>query len=402
MNIKKIIAVLIVSISFQTIVAQKEGYWDKERATKREIVVAARDRIVIKTEELPVGTTEVVYRITLLDENQQMANSLVSVLKSIPDPTGISQGSAGAVFLLSKISGEDKCKYAIFSNEALAAEYKKTGTTLKACYDQNIPISKDAKGLSADRSLCILPNANAMWFGFESKNWIMNQKIVLEVVPWVNTRLASGWNLENRKLILNQCKTTDLAKKIIPADDFCVCVLDKLQKEYSFQEFQKLLPIEKSKAYSDLGNACLTGIGASDKIYSDLRIQATELVKQGKYGEAIDKIGVIVLYGKAKASDFNLLGYSYLMTKQYSKAIKSLKDGERMDESDLLLQMNLAHSYMLNNNFKMAKAIHKKYQFQNVTASLSWTQKVKQDFDTFQKAGLPTEDFDRVLRLLKD
>jgi len=43
-----------------------------------------------------------------------MANSLVSVLKSIPDPTGISQGSAGAVLLLSKISGEDKCKYAIF------------------------------------------------------------------------------------------------------------------------------------------------------------------------------------------------------------------------------------------------------------------------------------------------
>ncbi|QBN17486.1 tetratricopeptide repeat protein [Flavobacterium nackdongense] len=402
MNIKKIIAVLIVSISFQTIVAQKEGYWDKERATKREIVVAARDRIVIKTEELPVGTTEVVYRITFLDENQQMANSLVSVLKSIPDPTGISQGSAGAVFLLSKISGEDKCKYAIFSNEALAAEYKKSGTTLKACYDQNIPISKDAKGLSADRSLCILPNANAMWFGFESKNWIMNQKIVLEVVPWVNTRLASGWNLENRKLMLNQCKTTDLAKKIIPADDFCVCVLDKLQKEYTFQEFQKLLPIEKSKVYNDLGNACLTGISASDKIYSDLRTQASQLVQQSKYGEAIDKIGVIVLYGKAKASDFNLLGYSYLMTKQYSKAIKSLKDGERMDESDLLLQMNLAHSYLLNDNFKMAKAIHKKYQFQNVTTSLSWTQKVQQDFDTFQKAGLPTEDFKRVLRLLGD
>jgi hypothetical protein len=402
MNSKNTLFALLISIPLTTLFAQKDGYWDKERATKKEIIVSARERIVVKTEELPVGTTEVVYRITLLDENQQMANSLVSVLKSIPDPTGISQGSAGAVFLLSKISGEDKCKYAIFSNEALATEYKKTGTTLKACYDQNIPISKDAKGLSADRSLCILPNANAMWFGFESKNWIMNQKIVLEVVPWVNTKLSSGWNLENRKLLLNQCKTTDLAKKIIPADDFCLCVLDKLQKEYKFQEFQKLLPIEKSKVYTDMGNVCLTGISASDKIYNDLRNQATDLIQQGNYGEAIDKIGVMVLYGKAKASDFNLLGYSYLMTKQYAKATKSLKDGERMDESDLLLQMNLAHSYMLNNNFKMAKAIHKKYQSQNVTASLSWTQKVQQDFDTFKKAGLPTDDFDRVLRLLKE
>ena len=402
MNINKILFVLLIGLSGNTIVAQKDGYWDKERATAREIVVSARDRIVIKTEELPVGTTEVVYRITLLDVNQQMANSLVSVLKSIPDPTGISQGSAGAVFLLSKISGEDKCKYAIFSNEASAVEYKKSGTTSKACYNQNIPVSKDAKGLSIDKSLCILPNSNAMWFGFESKNWILNQKIVLEVVPWVNTKLASGWNIENRKLILNQCKTTDLAKKIIPADDLCVCVIDKLQKEYKFQEFQKLLPIEKSKAYADFGNACLSAIGSSDKIYSDLRNQAADLIKQGKYGEAMDKMGVIVLYGKAKAIDFNTLGYCYIMTKQYAKAIKSLKDGEQLDDSELLIKLNLAHAYLLNKSLTLAKPIYKKYQFQNVTNSLSWTQKVQQDFEIFEKAGLPNRDFNRVLRMLKD
>ena len=401
MNITKILFVLIISFSCNSLFAQKDGYWDKERATKREIVVSARERIVIKTEELPVGTTEVVFRITLLDGNQQMANSLVSVLKSIPDPTGISQGSAGAVFLLSKISGDDKCKYAIFSNEASATEYKKNGITTKACYYQNMAVSKDAKRLSIDKSLCILPNANAMWFGFESKNWIMNQKIVLEVVPWVNNRLSSGWNLENRKLILNQCKTTDLAKKIIDSDDFCVCILNKLQKEYKFQEFQKLLAAEKSKAFTDLGNACLKEIGTSDKIFSDLRLQVADLIKQNKFGDAIKKTSSIVVNGKANANDFNALGYSYLMTKQYAKAIKSLQDGEKIDDSELLVQMNLAHAYLLNKNFKSAKSIHKKYQFQNVNDSMSWTQKVKLDFDTFKKAGLPSSDFHRILRLLQ-
>ena len=131
MNCKKIFTLLFISISFQAVFAQKDGYWDKERAITKEIVVSARDRIVLKTEDFPEGTTEVVYRITLLDENQQLANSLVSVLKSIPDPTGISQGSAGAVFLLSKISGDDKCKYAIFSNEVLASEYKESGKTYR-------------------------------------------------------------------------------------------------------------------------------------------------------------------------------------------------------------------------------------------------------------------------------
>ena len=402
MNLKKIVLLLFISISTTSVFAQKDGYWDKERAFNKEIVVSARERIVVKTEDLPVGTTEVVFRITLLDQNQQMANSLVSVLKAIPDPTGISQGSAGAVFLVSKISGDDKCKYAIFSNAASAADYKKSGDTDNACFLQEEAVSKDAKRLSIDKSLCLLPNSNAMWFGFESKNWIMNQKIVLEVVPWVNNRLSSGWTLENRKLVINQCKSSDLAKKIIPSDDFCVCVLNKIQKEYKFQEFQKLLPIEKTKAFKDYGNACFNETGASEKIYADLRTQATDLAKQGKYGEAINKLSVIVVHGKPNATDYNNLGYAYLVTKQYAKAVKFLKEGEKLDESELLIQMNLAHAYLLNKDFRSAKPIYKKYQSQNVNDSLGWIQKVKQDFETFKTAGLPSNDFDRVLRLLEN
>jgi hypothetical protein len=70
----------ILSVGF----AQQDGYWDKERATTKEVIVSARDRIVIKTDDFPVGTTELIYRITLLDDNQKIANSLVSLLKAVP------------------------------------------------------------------------------------------------------------------------------------------------------------------------------------------------------------------------------------------------------------------------------------------------------------------------------
>jgi predicted Zn-dependent protease len=143
-------------------------------------------------------------------------------------------------------------------------------------------------------------------------------------------------------------------------------------------------------------------MGTSDKLFLDLRNQISDLVKQGKYSEAIDKSAMIIVYGKANAKDFNTLGYSYLMTKQYTKAIKSLKEGETQDDADLLIKMNLAHAYLLDDNFKLAKPIYKKYQFQNVTDSLGWTQKVKIDFETFKKAGLPSNNFNRVLRLFAD
>jgi predicted Zn-dependent protease len=89
------------------------------------------------------------------------------------------------------------------------------------------------------------------------------------------------------------------------------------------------------------------------------------------------------------------------LTKQYGKAIKYLKDGEKLDDTELLIKLNLAHAYLLNDNYKDAKIIYKKYQNQNVTDSLSWTQKTEQDFEVFQKAGIQSEDFERVLKLLK-
>jgi tetratricopeptide (TPR) repeat protein len=380
--------------------SQQDGYWDKDRSTTKEISVSARDRIIIKTEDLPLGTTEVVYRITLLDQNQQLASSLVSLLKSIPDPTGISQGSAGAVFVLSKISGDDKCTYAIFSSNELASQFKETGKTLESCLFQDEPVSKDAKRLSVEKSTCL--KGNAMWFGFESKNWIMNQKIILEVVPWVDKKLSRGWSLGNRKTIIEQCKTSNLAQKMTNSDDFCVCVLDKIQSKYRFQEFQKLLSVERSKVFKDSGNSCFGETSTSNVVYADLRNQASLLAKQGKNGDAIAKLSIIINDGKATALDYNAIGVSYLLTKQYGKAIKYLKEGEKLDDTELLIKLNLAHAYLLNDNYKEAKPIYRKYQKQNVTDSLSWTKKTEQDFKVFQKAGIQNEDFERVLKLMKD
>ncbi|MFV8326500.1 tetratricopeptide repeat protein [Flavobacterium sp. ZS1P14] len=400
MNIQKIALLAISIISFQSGFSQKDGYWDKTRATTEEMTVSARDRIVIKTQDFPEGTTEVVYRITLLDKNQQMANSLVSVLKAIPDPTGISQGSAGAVFILSKISGDDKCKYAVFSSADLATKYKENAKTDDACLVQDTPVSKDAKRLSTEKSACMKSNSGNLWFGFESKNWIMNQKVILEVVPWVDNTLSRGWTLENRKQIIDQCKTSNMAQKMANSDDFCVCILDKIQSKYKFREFQKLLAIERSKAFKDFGNSCFNETGASGAVYNGLRKQASDLVKQGLYGAAIAKLNVVINNNKATALDYNAIGNIYVLTKQYGKAIKFLKEGEQLDDSELLIKLNLAHAFLLNNNYSSAKAIYKKYQSQNVTDSLSWTEKVKQDFETFKKMGIQNDDFERVLKLM--
>jgi tetratricopeptide (TPR) repeat protein len=391
----------IIAIFFLPLfcLAQPAGYWDKERATTKEITVGAGNRIILKSEELPIGTTEVVYRITLLDENQQMANSLVSVLKAIPDPTGISQGSAGAVLLLSKISGDDKCTYAIFSSKELAQSYKQTGDTEKACLFQDNAVNKDAKRLSVNASTCM--KTGTMWFGFESKNWIMNQRIVLEVVPWVDYKLSRGWSVENRKSVLEICKTTDLAKKIADSDEYCVCVLEKIQNRYRFTEYQALLAVEKTKAFRDGGKSCYTETGASATLYDNERKDAAQLTADGKYAEAISKLQPIISEGRAKVSDYNALAVDYIFTRQYDKALKVLREAEKLDSTELLTQLNIAHADLLKGDYSHAKSIYKKYRLQNATDTLSWIEKVKQDFVAFEKAGLPSTDFKRILNVIE-
>lgn len=402
MTYKTFIFSLLFLTIFQTTFSQKNGYWDKDRALTKEIVLGAGERTLVKTEDFPAGTTEIVFRITLLNENQQMTNSLVSVLKAIPDPTGISQGSAGAVLLLSKVSGEDKCKYAVFSNNSKASTYVATGNTDRACFVQNNPVSKDAKNLSMEKSTCFESNSSNMWFGFESKNWVMSQKIILEVVPWIDYNKSSGWNSDSKKQIINQVKTSELVKRMIRQDDFCLCVLEKIQDKYRFSEFQKLLNIEKSKAYKDFGNACLVEKPANKTILNSIRTDVEQYIKSKKYNEAIQLMQVgIVENGNATAMDYNLLGKCYFFSKQYDKAEKTLKEGEKLDDSELMIKLNLAHAYLLNDNFRAAKEIHKKYKSQNVSVNQSWVDKTKSDFEAMKKAGIQNEDFDRILDLFE-
>lgn len=398
---KKIIGLLFISIVCQSMQAQQDGYWDKDRAITEELIVSAGERIIFKADDFPIGTTELIYRITLLDDNQQLASSLVSLLKAIPDPTGISQGSAGAVFLMSKISGVDKCKYAIFTTNDLATAYQKTGKTDQACFVQETPLSKEAKRLSMEKSSCVQSSKNGLWFGFQSSNWIMKQKIVLEIVPWVDAKLNRGWTLENRKNVINQCKTSALARKMPNSDDFCICVEEKIQKKFKYQEFQKMLAIEQAKSYKDFGAICFNETGASKTLSDGFRTKALDFEKKGDYSNAIAQYNLIINDNKATLADYNAIGYDYILTRQYAKAIKFLKEGEKLDETELLIKLHLAHAYLLNDDFRTAKNIYKEYQNQNVKDTLSWVEKTKQDFELFKKLGLPSDDFEKVLKLMK-
>ncbi len=399
MKLSKSLFVLALGILSANLSAQN-GFWDKDRATTKEIIVPAGERLVVKTENFPLGTTEFVYRITVLDENQQMANSLVSLLKSIPDPSGISQGSAGAVFLLSKISGDDKCKYALFTEKDKSEAYKQTGKPEKACIYQNVPVSKEVK-LVTGRSLCL--NTPFVYFGFESDNWIMKQKIVLEVVPWVDKKAATGWTNDNKKSVLELCGTSGLAQLMTDSEPLCTCILDQFTFKYTYAEYQKLMVEEKAKAFRDFGNNCLDSKSANKGLLAAIRTQAQAHFTAGKYDKAIDLLNsAIFTNGNATVKDYYAQGLNYLYSRQFSKAKQQFDEAEKLDNSDLFIKLGKAHTLLLSDDFSRARDIYRKYKGENVNTTTSWKDRVKKDFESLKKAGLESKDYERVLKLLED
>lgn len=385
------------SISFGQ---SKEGFWDTSRSTNETILISAGKRKVIKTYDFPVGTTEVVYRISLVDDNQKITSSLVSLLKSIPDPTGISQGTAGALFLASTITGDDKCKFAVFTTEKDALNYEKTGIARNACIVQEEPVNKAANLLS-EKSKCLNQNSGTLWFGFQSDNWVMKEKIILEVVPWINNNLRSGWTTEKKKEILALGQKTVIAQKVANKELFLGNFVSAFVAKYSYYDYNTLLHVEKAKVVDDLAEESLQKSGQLSSFLEAVRDEANELELSDDSTAAITMIQKeIIDRGRAVADDYFFIGKIYLSTKQFVRAEEALLKAVEMNKSNVNYHHKLAHVYMFTDRLSKAKDSHQQLKNNNLDTTKSWNEQTKIDFETFRKNGFDTENFKKILRIL--
>ncbi|SHJ08666.1 tetratricopeptide repeat protein [Flavobacterium terrae] len=393
-----------IFILFSVGVAQSQdvnGYWDNQRITNKEIKLSAGDKIIIKSEDFPVGTTEFVYRITLLDENQKMVDDLASTLKAIPDPYFIGKGTGGALSLVSSISGSDKCIYAVFTDEAKANEFSKNSDFKTACLYQPNPVSKDAKVVSS-KSTCIKEETKNVWFAFENKNWLMNEKIVLEIVPWVDNVASRGWSQKNKQVVLTSVYSIGVLQTMNDSkkSEIGYKTVDLISKAYRFEDFQKLASEEKKIVIQESEEKAFNALGISSVFNDIICKMALKLAKEGKTEEGIDLINnKIIAKPSATALNYNTLAELYIQSNQFDKALKALKTAENLDSSELKVQMNLAHVYMFMDEVSKAKEIHKKYMNQNVSAKQTWKNKAVNDLDKFKKTNLPQDNIQKIWRL---
>ena len=391
----------LINVAF-SVAQSKDGYWDNVRTTNETISLKAGEKKVVKTADFPEGTTEVVYRITMLNDNQKLSSSLVSVLKAIPDPTGISQGAAGAVFLASTISGDDKCKYAIFTDPKISEAFISSGKTTNACLVQSTPVNKEARILKMKSSDCITLKTQNLYFAIQSDNWVLGEKVILEVVPWVDIKASRGWNSDSKNEIITLSKSLKVYSLLTNKDAFSVAFLEKISEKYTYKEFNNLIPIERSASIELVTEEALKKTGEDKKYFALFRERANAAVNQGKFEDAITIIqSELINKNHAESIDYATLANYYLLSKQFDKSEKVLNEAIAKDTTDINLQLQVAHLYLFTDRLSEAKDIHKKYKEQHINPKTSWIKQTNKDFALFSKCNLPDGNFKKILRILE-
>lgn len=378
------------------------GYWDFSRATNKTIKLPFDKKTWIRTDELPIGTTEVMYRITLLNDKQKLLESLASLLNKVPANQYTSTASVATTFA-SKIVSNDLCKFSIFTTYEDAQNYYKTGNYQTACYIHLNTVHQYASRFSVENSDCLNQETRYLWFGFKNKNEInmfTDENIVLEVIPWVDKKASRGWTLEIKQSVIDNLKQNKVVKKLSDPDKYCDCVLNKLEENYTVQDFRQQTFTEQTQITNEYIKLCLDETGETDKIYEKASDKANALINNKNYSDAIKYLLDIIENKKATIRDYCNIGYCYLITKQYLKSIKYLKMGEAMDETDLSIKLNLAHAYLFNDEIDKAKSLYTKYKKQNIDENTSWIDAVKKSFEDFKNTGLTSEYLNEILNII--
>jgi hypothetical protein len=396
-----IIVVNLILISTGFFAQNSDGYWDDIRKTEKRISLPDHERTWIKV-DLPVGTTQFVYRISFIDVNANLRSSLASVIRGIPDGTGTAQATSAALNLLNSIGGNNKGDYYIFMNARDANYFYNYGESQNECFKNTNDITEDKNVFYLNNNSCFNESTRSLWFAFYNSNLTDDFDVVLEVLPWIDKEKENSWLPEDKKILHDKCLESYSSFNLINPDLVCVCINNKLESKYKLEDLPKMPQAELNAIINEFFNLCIYETNEFSDQMDLLRDQAHEAASNNDFGTAISNILTLVDEEVALSEDYNSLGWYYILTKQYLKAIKFLSEGEKLDNTDLMIQGNLAHANLLSGNFEAASQIYQKFKGQNIDEEMSWEQMVVSDFEEFKKRGINSEKFEEILSIIKE
>lgn len=194
--------------------------------------------------------------------------------------------------------------------------------------------------------------------------------------------------------------------KLTPSvSEVSMCILSKLMKSFSPEAFstkakgeqEVLIAWMKNDCYSETKNQSL------EKRMSELeemKLKINELEQKGDFVSMASLAERTALEFPSIAIQTKHMR-SLLLSNQLNKAQTLGEVLAKNNKDNLVIQLNLAHIYLLSNQYKEAEKQYLKYQKWQTTEGVTWEQLIASDFDFFIKNKIFNSSYDNIKKKLK-
>jgi hypothetical protein len=140
-------------------------------------------------------------------------------------PSSYAQGGAAALSLLDKFGGDNKGAFHIFQTSNDAQYYIDTQEPDNSCYDSEQDIPGEKNYMIIDEGQCLTSNTTNLYFAFFNNNYVYDETVVLEVMPWIDNVASRGWTTEVKENFINNCIGLEQLAEFSNPEKFCQCIL---------------------------------------------------------------------------------------------------------------------------------------------------------------------------------
>jgi hypothetical protein len=230
----------------------------------------------------------------------------------------------------------------------------------------------------------------------------LDQSVSIEIIPFVNKKLARGWNEETKSELLALAKTQPVYQSVKNQNSFSLQFKKYIEDTYSYKEYQQLLAVEKTGVKEDAILFALQKNNELDLPMQLARLEAEKALLSSNFVKAIQVYQSAIFSKKsAIAEDYYNLSICFLATKQWDTAKRLILDGQSLYSDNLKLQLAMADYFLVSDDWKKCKQIHRLFSNQNLDATTEWKKQAIANLELFKKAGLENRSFKKLEKLLQ-
>ncbi|MNU87943.1 hypothetical protein D3C71_777420 [compost metagenome] len=361
--------------------------------------IGGKSRTIIPV-KLPEGTKSWYYSFSTSEgvNGTQNLNLLIQLSSMLVDPSSFSRVLLSSIELPKGSSSID----------VYTLDQKNADLFVEKVDNNGGSFSYFREGLVTNTRQAVveLSSVRNCYIGLKNPSTWDGVNVTIEVVALVETQVYKDiWSTENKHKLYEACLNS-FASKGPEIEQVCDCYRNNILTQYKPSEYYELsidyrhgVLTNGIKKCSNEDNKSISVVEKDKKIKELFELyEGQSITKDYKSQETT--LNQLIELGYKEWSIYNSLGFSQLCLGKYEEARKSLQIGLGKNPTELYLLGNLASYFLLTDDYSEALKILKEHKKEKLSDKRKFKIVFSEDLKEFERLGFKNENFEKIRKEL--